>query len=337
MRRIRQFASIGFNTVLQIIGDPRWWPRELPRSKEKLFWRQPKQADGHWPPADHTVRLRGLANAQFSEAKFWYLGVTYLYVAAAILVCLAFASPNSDGDPNVGLTLAAIICQVFAATARLRAIRLHSFASLADWRELVMDGMGPTDAEKQHAMALEGVFADGARKRAGPLSNYYASARPEGEQRLIDNLRETAFYTQSLYETAYTRAFYFAAAVVFIPVLPLAESVVTNDVGEDVRRELFVLAVTAVLPLLDIIFRLRAWRGSADMLTRVVDGLRTVTELRHALPFLTDAVVATATAPPIPRRVYDTNAGELQERWRQIAGQALAKEDDEDEDPLTQK
>ncbi len=329
--KIRRFASAAFNRALQLAGDPRWWPRELPLKRSRFLGRASQRAEGHWPPADIVVRLRGLTNAQFAEAKFWYLNVTYLYIAAAVLAGLAFAVSVilHEDAPQRHLTLAAVSCQVVAAIVRLRAIRLHSIAVEADWRELIMDSMGPSDAEKEQAMVLEGLFADEARARAGALSNYYTGGQSHGPARLIANLRETAFFTESLYKTAYTRAWYYAAFVIAIPLIPLLVSMILE---QELSALIFVLALTSVLPLWDIMFRLRAWRSSAETLGRVREGLRTVIDLRHALPFLSDAVAATATAPPIPRRVYNQNAGPLQERWRQLAGHSLP---DEHSDPST--
>ncbi|HEX2070293.1 MAG TPA: hypothetical protein VHF90_01435 [Thermoleophilaceae bacterium] len=340
---MRGSASGVFNRALQLAGDPRWWPRDLSLERRKRLWRTSQHAEGAWPPADVTVRLRGLTNAQFAEAKFWYLGVTYLYIGAALLAALAFGSTLFQDENDLAkelnlqenLLLAAVACQVLAAITRLRAIRLHSIAVEADWRELIMESMGPSESEKEEAMVMEGLFADGARARAGALTNYYSSGQPAGAKRLIANLRETAFFTEDLYKTAYTRGWYFAVAVIIVPLIPLLGSMILK---EKPSTSVFVLALTSVLPLWDIMFRLRGWRSAAETLARVRGGLRTATELRDALPFLTDAAAATATAPPIPRVVYNRKAGPLQERWRQISGQGLPDPDpDDDPSPLDER
>lgn len=312
-RHRQRLRRVG-NGLLQLIGDPRWWPRDLKSPGEKLLWRTIKQADaGKWPPPEtptgRTERLRALAEAQYDETKLWFLLTTELYVAGAALAGAAFLIPSG----RTWLTFAAAACQVLAAFARIRAVRLHAIAHDADWRALLLNSMGPTEAELERAVMIENVISDGARRRAGVSPDYYTSTAPPGDQRLIDNLRQTAFITAALYGGAKVQAFFLASVVVLIP---LAGPIYWLVTGTALPPEFGVLLLTAVLPFWDVIGRLRSWRDAATMLEHVVESLANTKGKRDAFPLMVDAMTATAMAPPIPRSIYARWFKEgLNERW----------------------
>lgn len=306
--------------MLQLGGDPRSWPRDLPLDRDTILWRRIARADPReaWPPEDPTERLRGLTHAQLLEAKFWYLCVTYLYVFAALLAAFAFATDESQKRQQLA-TIGAVSCQILAALARLRAIRLHSLAHEADWRALVMDGLGHIPREERRAIMIENSMSDSARARATRLPRYFANVEPPGETRLLANLRETAFYTCALYRTAANRAVFLAALVIFVPASGPIYSVVT---GVAIPSAFAVLAVSSVLPLWDVFARVRSWRNSANTLERASEALAEIDHPREGLSLVTDCVIATATAPPIPRHAYDKWREDLREMWPHLEGEA---------------
>jgi hypothetical protein len=308
------------NYVLQIAGDPRWWPRDLPRRRGSLLGREIAQAEAAtWPPIDATERLRGLADAQFLEAKFWYLVVTYLYVAAAILAAVAFALHEGRGQHQY-LTISAVACQIVAAITRFRAARLQALAHEADWRALIMDGCGPSRRERNYALKLENLISDSARARAGALPGYFANTERRGYRRLALNLWETTFFTEALYRTSAVRAVFLAGLVLAIPVMGPFYEIVS---GKTIPSSVAILAASSVLPLWDIIGRIRTWRASANTLDHVNSSLEHLSgaelaDMHVLLPLITDATIATASAPGIPRRIYAHWAGELRERWKAL-------------------
>lgn len=335
--RGRQQARKVINGFLQLIGDPRWWPRDLdtPGKKRppKLLWRTIQRAEAdEWPPpatpAGGIARLRALAEAQYNETKFWFLVVTQLYVAGAALAGAAFLIAPA----RTWLTFLAAACQGIAAFARIRAVRLHALAYDADWRALVLDAMGPTEAELQRALLIENGLSDGARRRAGVLPNYYDSTAPPGEQRLIENLSQTAFLTGALYGGARVQAFFLAALVLMIPLIGPVYWLLTGDA---LPPEFGVLLVTSVLPFWDVIGRQVSWREGASTLEHVVDSLRTTRDIREALPLMVDAMTATAMAPPIPRTVYQRWVNEgLRTRWQLLSTRVGVPEASRDQVPV---
>lgn len=319
-RTHRQRLRVVGNGFLLLLGDPRWWPRDLRTPGPKLLWRTIKRADAaEWPPPDtptgRSQALRGLAEAQYGETRFWFLLVTELYVLGAAFAGAAFLIAPA----RTWLTFSAAACQVLAAFARIRAARLHSIAHEADWRSLLLDALGPTPAELERAVMIENVISDGARRRAGILRDYYTSTADPGERRLIDNLRQTAFLTAALYGGAKVQAFFLASVVILIPLIGPIYWLVT---GTALPPTFGVLLLTAVLPLWDVIGRLRSWRESAAVLERVVDSLRTTTDIRDVLPLMVDAMTATAMTPPIPRTVYARWFKEgLNRRWKLMSAE----------------
>lgn len=313
-RRRHHYLAWAWNGILQIARDPRWWPRDLPLAHRQLLPRRVVQADASDWPLPTSDQLRALADAQFLEAKLWYSVVTRLYILAATLALVAYFIYNA-GHRYQYAAGAAVMLQILAALARLRATRLHTVAHEADWRALILDALDPSDGETSRAIQLENLVSDGARDRAGRLTDYYATDLPKGEGRLVSNIRETAFFTAALYNTAATRAVWLAVVVVVPPLLPFAYSVIAGVV---VSPAVAIVAVTSFLPLWDVFARNRAWRASAATLDRVTDALVYASNLRSALPLLIDSVIATATAPPIPVAVYRRQRNQLRTNWRRL-------------------
>lgn len=301
--------------MLQLLGDPRAWPRGLRLPRKRILWRKLIRADpAAWPPPNTqeggTARLKALARAQYDETRLWFLVVTYLYVGGAVFAGLAFLVESHRTE----LTAAAVACQILAALTRIRAARLHSIAHEADWRALLLDALGPTRAELDRAAMLENLISDGARRRAGLLTDDYTSSAAPGTTRLVDHLRQTAYVTGALYGGAKVQAFFLAAFVILIP---LTGPIYWLATGSTLPPEAGVLLVTAVLPLWDVMGRQGSWRNAETTLHRVVDSLDGTEEMRDALPLMVDAMTATAMAPPIPRTVYVRWFKEgLSDRWR---------------------
>jgi hypothetical protein len=308
------YMAWAWNAALQIARDPRWWPRDLPLAHRQLLPRRVMRAEPPTWPLPTSEQLRALADAQFLEVKLWYSIVTRLYIFAAVLAIGVYFIFNT-GHYYQDAAIAAVLIQILAALARLRATRLHTVAHETDWRALIMDGLDLSKAEVTRAIELENLVSDGARERAGRLASYYSSALPKGDPRLVANIRETAFFTAALYNTAATRAVYLSTVVIVPPLVPFAYSVIAGVV---VSPAVALVAVTAFLPLWDVFARNRAWRKSAETLDRVMKSLDGVNDLRSALSLLVDAVIATATAPPIPVAVYRRQANQLRVNWTRL-------------------
>jgi hypothetical protein len=258
-------------------------------------------------------RLQALADAQYDETKLWFLLTTELYVLGAVLAGGAFLIAPA----RTALTFAAAACQICAAFARIRAARLHSIAHQADWRAMLLDAMGPTDAELERAAVIENAISDGARRRASVQPNHFTSTAPSGDRRLIDNLRQTAFITGALYGGAKVQAFFLASVVVLIP---LAGPIYWLVTGTALPPQAGVLLVTAVLPLWDVIGRQRSWGAAANTLEHVAESLTNTRDVRDAMPLMVDAMTATAMAPPVPRSIRSRWLREgLEERWAMMS------------------
>jgi hypothetical protein len=259
---------------------------------------------------DGSTLLKGLAKAQYDETRLWFLIVTYLYVAAAMFASLALLLVSG----RTGLTAAAAACGVLAALARIRAARLHGIAHETYWRAFLLDSLGPTEAELDRAALIENVISDGARRRAGPLIDDFTSEDLPGRERLIANLRQAAYVTGALFGGAKVQALFLSSVVIIVP---LSGTLYWLATGTAWPPQVGVLAVTAVLPLWDVIGRQRSWGDGEKALERIVLSLKREHEVRDVLPLLVDAMTATAMAPPIPRTVFARwNREGLRRRWR---------------------
>ena len=191
-----------------------------------------------------------------------------------------------------------------------------------------MDGRGASRQEANYALKLENLISDSARGRAGPLPGYFANSEKCGDRRLALNLWETTFFTEALYRTSAVRAVFLAAVVLAVPASAPLYEVIT---GVAIPSSVAVVAASSVLPLWDIIGRIRTWRGAANTLDHVNTTLEHLTDeqlgdVRVTLPLLTDATIATASAPGIPRRIYKKWAGELRERWSTLSTTNMSHE-----------
>jgi hypothetical protein len=226
------------------------------------------------------------------------------------------------------VALLALVSQGLSWVLRIRANDQQSVGDEVRMRGLLLDALGPT-AEGIDLADLLNRISSRARERAVASADpdYFASTAPQGLPRLRDHLQENAFWGKCLYEVAvgkYTRilAYFIAAgiAVVFIA-FPYA----SHDQSLIVARVLVtVLSFGAALTQINEIL---SWRSAKSKIETVDRRLEVIAKTSKAelmskgievlFAAFGDYSVATATASPVPKSIYQRHRDRLNGLWNE--------------------
>ncbi|MEJ7786110.1 MAG: hypothetical protein WKF96_14995 [Solirubrobacteraceae bacterium] len=266
--------------------------------------------------------LLELATAEQANAKrILYAWIPCCHALTASFTLAALFAPLGVAYP---LALAILTLQVVAWSLRSNAAAKHRRAEEARRRALLMDALGE-DAERLDVANIRLAFSKRACRDAKALdrTGYWSDTSPRGPQRLLGTLQESAFWSHALYDTAATAATRTLIAVVstlFIVAL-IGLAAFSGSTALAVAR-VIVVSLSALIAL-DVLGQALAWRTAArqaeavDRRLEVIDG----TTIEPMLAIVADYAIATASAPPIPDRVYESKSGELDELWREHRSQ----------------
>lgn len=261
--------------------------------------------------------LLGLARAASESAKRW--SQLRLVAQIAVLAC-------GLGALVLGDTLAyfaavgALVGQGASWLCNRRARDVHRRAEQVRRRAILLDALGQT-AEKLDVTDLWMLFDEKVRASAAKFddADYYASKEGPGPDRLLEILKESAFWSKHLYAASARRAFKGVAAVV-VGVLVVSLIVLPSTTGES----LLLLARGLVVFLgfivgADQLGTAIAWsdaKSQLEALHRRLDRVR-LDEMEPCLAIFADYTAATSLAPPIPTGVYEAEQGKLNALWEE--------------------
>lgn len=234
------------------------------------------------------------------------------------LIACALVALFDDGTLAYWLSLAALGLQVFAWIARHRGLGMHTLAERAKRQALLIDGLGSSETNLELA-DLRSDFSRAVTTAATTVDakGYYFSSETPGSARLREHILESAFWSKDLYGKAGKRALIAAGVLLAAIVAALLISVpqASTDTLLLVARVLVLLLGSALM--LELLGDGFTWLAASRDTTRVfhraeygdLDG-------RHwALALFGDYSAATASAPPIPERVYKRTESHLNEIW----------------------
>lgn len=263
-----------------------------------------------------SLEIHQIPDLLFTQAKRWF--------ATGLLLRLsALAAGVSGLLPQVaGAAPYAVAC--FAALAEAVSWRSDVLKGKAE-RSLrlleLQDGMGIRAAGEDVADLLVSVNGRPASER----TSYFSSGSPEGARRLVENLRESAWWTRNL-------ATSMARIITFVTSLVLAASIVfliwsLTYVDEQPSRAAAARVATALLMtvislgFVKLTYAYRILASRADAASR---GARTLiqsgTTESAAISAVHDYQLARATGPLIPDALYGLKAGTLRKLWSTVAG-----------------
>jgi hypothetical protein len=259
--------------------------------------------------------LLELATAEDENAKRVLFKIVPLcHAAAALLTILALF---------VSLTLAyvlavvVLVCQAAVWLLRRKALGLHRLADQARRRALLIDALGETK-ERLDVADLRGGFSKRACEKAEGTSrpNYWGNDLPQGPERLLRSLQESAFWSKYLYDKAARRMIRIGAGVLVALALValLGYLVFSGNASLAVPRVLVV--VLSFFIGLDVFGQAFAWQTAAKEAAEADRRLdRLDTELQPMLAVVADYAIATSSAAPIPDALYKAEHDRLNKLW----------------------
>ena len=261
--------------------------------------------------------LLELATAEQENAKrHLYRLVPLCHAVAAVLVVLTLFVPLPWA---YFLALAVLLLQGFVWSLRGQGLGLHRRAEEARRRALLINALGE-NAERLDVAKIQAAISKRACRaaRQKDRSGYWASQAQQGTGRLLDEMQESAFWSMHLYAAAArTMHKVLAAVVVGLALIALVGFVVFSGDTDLAVARVIVVALSSLIGV-DVLGQVRAWQTAAAEAERVDRRLDKLDEtvVEPMLAVVADYAVATASAPPIPDRVYEAEKDRLEELWR---------------------
>ncbi len=168
--------------------------------------------------------------------------------------------------------------------------------------------------------SLLAAFSKHARRDAARWDDpdYYAAAGRPGLQRLSESLQESAFWSARLYCLAGRAESLRLTGIVAVIVFAVF---VLNVIDAGSAAAVAARAATVALATLIVVDELGvalSWYAAAAASSKVSDRLEQVDsgDLGQMLTVFADYAVATATAPPIPTKIYISHHDVIDEAWK---------------------
>ncbi|MFE2357973.1 hypothetical protein [Streptomyces parvulus] len=275
------------------------------------------------------LEVIGLADRQLEKAGDWYKWSRRLPIATfALSIFSIFISNPYTYIP----TLLALGVQVCSWISRDKAGKLHSNGEEGRAYGLSLDALGSTEERLELHKWLSRVTPAPGQAPEPAAPDYFASISPTGMRRLCDHLQENAFWNMHQYQKTaahYTRILCIFTAVAVTSVLvaiPLA-----SGGGSLIFARVLVAALASGAAMTQI-SEVRSWKSAeakSERLDARLDLLSAFSEedlrrdkLGTILAVFGDYRVTTASAPPIPKWLYDREKDRLNELWAKRAGTA---------------
>jgi len=252
-----------------------------------------------------------IAQFYFNSRRFAYFGA--LFVALLMLLPIGFFV--------YGLAVIAMITEILAWWFRNKGEHYHSLSRELMRRAMLLNAFGKSDESLDVTDLLNSFGEEKLIQKASRLDEkFYAKPYFEGEG-LLGNLQESAFWSKHLFEIAAQRTIWLLVLISFavIFVVFLVEPLV---IYQDVSLIPKIIVVFLAFVIADELSTAFAWREAAKRCEavdrRVEKILAEVNEPSQEaiLAIFSDYAVATAAAPPIPKRIYEEQWEHLEQSWK---------------------
>jgi hypothetical protein len=265
--------------------------------------------------------LRGVLSAWLSGGKTWW-GTS---LTVQILASLGAAVSVLKGPVSAKWALVLGVASIAGLLGRWRADSLRQRAESLLRQVELEDGFDWKVSPKIVADSLSrGIaVAKSAANRAREQANFYASSRQAGSLRALDNLRESAWWTQQNAQWMGWIAVWIVVVLCLVAVwsLLVAATVIGPPTALEVSRLLAAgISVVFAGNLVRLPFEYFRLANSASESDRkasdMIQANGSPTEA-DALRLLGDYQLARAMGPPIPDWVWRMRRDHLNEIWRQ--------------------
>lgn len=242
------------------------------------------------------------------------------WLLAAIAVFAVFLSGQELAMAAAGLSFAGAAAITWLG---LRQLAFRRYGERVRRATLLAKGLGHELSAHEYR-SIETAF-DGDRERAAAKAdaNYYASTLPPGEDRLIENLYESAFWSADLYRhsarPAWVRFGVLALAVILIIVMTVP--FLAGDLGVILAR--IVLVVMTILVSREVFGDAVAYSMAHRDVSLVLERLEALKgkpdKAADLMLILGDYNAAVEAAPMPQAGVYERRHEAITEAWRDHA------------------
>jgi hypothetical protein len=269
-----------------------------------------------------SLEVIGLADGQLEKASDWYKWSRRLPIATFVLSIISIFISNPYTYIPALLALGVQVCSwIF----RDKAGKFHSNGEEGRTHGLSLNALGSTEERLELNKWLSRVTNASGQTPEPAASDYFASNSPIGMRRLCDHLQENAFWNMHQYQKTaahYSKILGIFAGITVASVLvaiPLA-----SGGGSLIFARVLVSALASGAALTQF-SEVRSWRSAeakSERLDNRLDSLSSFSEeelrqdkLGTILAVYGDYRVTTASAPPIPKWLYDREKDRLNELW----------------------
>ncbi|NMI61000.1 MULTISPECIES: hypothetical protein [unclassified Streptomyces] len=269
-----------------------------------------------------SLEVIGLADGQLEKAGEWYKWSRRLPIATFTLSIVSIFISN----PYTYIpALLALGVQVCSWISRDKAGKFHSNGEDGRTYGLSLDALGSTEERLELNKWLSRVTPAPGHAPEPAAPDYFASNSPTGMRRLCDHLQENAFWNMHQYQKTaayYSRILGTFAAIAVISVLVAVP--LTSGGGGLIFARVLVAALASGAALTQF-SEVRSWKSAEAKSERLDARLYSLSsfseedlrrdKLGTILAVFGDYRVTTASAPPIPKWLYDREKDQLNELW----------------------
>ncbi|MHC3428191.1 hypothetical protein [Streptomyces sp. DT18] len=272
-----------------------------------------------------SLKVIGLADSQLEKASYWYKWSRRLPIAT---FTLSTASIFISNPYTYIPALLALGVQVCSWILRDKAGDFHTNGEEGRTHGLSLDALGSTEERLELNRWLSRVSSGPAQQATAPASaDYFASNSPIGMRRLCDHLQENAFWNMHQYRKT---AAHYARILWIFTGLTVALILVAIPLASGDRSLILARVLVAALAsgaALTQFSEVRSWKSAevkSERLDTRLDALTSFSEeelrrdkLGTILAVYGEYRVTTASAPPIPKWLYDREKEHLNDLWTQ--------------------
>lgn len=261
--------------------------------------------------------LPALAKAGSEIAQFYFNNRRMAYFGA-LFVALLMLLPI--GIFAYGLAVVALIAEILAWWFRYKGEHYHRLSRELMRRAMLLNTFGKSNESLDVTDLLNSFGEEKLKQKAEQLEEQFYQESYYHSEKLLDNLQESAFWSKHLFAIAAQRTIWLLVLISFavIFIVFLIEPLVIN---QDISLIPKIIVVFLVFVIADELSSAFAWWEAAnrcDAVDRRVEKiLAEVNEPSQEaiLAIFSDYAVATATAPPIPKHLYEAEWNHLTESW----------------------
>lgn len=260
--------------------------------------------------------LLGLSRAEQEGAKMYF---RLRLLAHAATLAFAVVALFVDAPATYVLAVLAVGSEGAAWGLRFWAHELNGRAERGRRRAVLTRALG-ADPDPVDTAAIVAEFSKRAERSAARWTDadYWSSTTPPGPGTLRENLQESAFWSCSLYRTA-ARKVLLRLAAAMIAACAMIALMLAIEAGQTAETAARVVAVVmACLISADELGLMTAYFAAAREAERTVGRLDHIdmSQTGQAMAVWGDYCSATATAAPIPTRIYEKNHDRIDAAWR---------------------